>query len=114
MKKIFSLLFVVALFTACNSSGTKTQAKSPPDLAAVKTVQLHVTGMTCEGCENTVMSKVNEIDGVTESKASHVAELATVSFDSTRTNIAAISETINKLGYAVEGEVKAANPQSPE
>lgn len=113
MKKLFSLLFVVALFTACNTSGTKTETTTTTDLAAIKTVQLHVTGMTCEGCENTVMGKVNEIDGVTESKASHVAELTTVSFDTTRTSIAAISETINGLGYTVEGEVKAEN-QSPE
>lgn len=113
MKKILSLLFVVALFTACNSSGTKTETNTPTDLAAIKTVQLHVTGMTCEGCENTVMSKVNEIDGVTESKASHVAELTTVSFDTTRTSIAAISETINGLGYTVVGEAKE-DIQSPE
>ena len=106
MKKIFTLLFAVVLFAACSSSGNKTEANTPIDVAAIKTIQLHVTGMTCEGCESTIMNKVNEIDGVTEIKASHVEELTTVSFDTTRTNIAEISEIINALGYAVEGEVK--------
>lgn len=109
MKKIFTLLFAVALFAACNSSGTKTESNNAIDLAAIKTVQLHVTGMTCEGCENTIMTKVNEIDGVTETQASHVDELTTISFDTTQTNIAEISEIINGLGYAVEGEVKPEN-----
>ena len=101
MKKILTLIFAVALFAACSSSGTKTESNTPIDLAAIKTVQLHVTGMTCEGCENTIMTKVNEIDGVTETHASHMEELATVSFDTTQTSIDEISEIINGLGYAV-------------
>lgn len=106
MKKIFTLLFAVALFAACSSSGTKTESNTDIDLAAIKTVQLHVTGMTCEGCEKTIMAKVGEIDGVTEAKASHLEELTTVSFDTTRTNIDEISEIIDGLGYTVEGEAK--------
>ena len=104
MKKIFTLLFAVALFAACGPSGNKTESNTPINLAAIKTVQLHVTGMTCEGCENTIMTKVNEIDGVTETQASHMEEIATVSFDTTQTSIDEISEIINGLGYAVEGE----------
>lgn len=106
MKKIFTFLFAAALFAACSSSGNKTESNIPTDLAAIKTIQLHVTGMTCEGCESTIMTKVKEIDGVTESKASHVEELAIVSFDTTRTSVAEISETINSLGYTVEDEEK--------
>lgn len=106
MKKILTLFFAAALFAACSQSGNKAEADTSVDVAAIKTVQLHVTGMTCEGCENTIMTKVNEIDGVTETQASHVEELTTVSFDTTQTSIAEISEIINGLGYAVEGEVK--------
>ncbi len=106
MKKVLSLIFAVALFAACSSSGTKTESTTSIDAAAIKTVQLHVTGMTCGGCENTIMTKVNEIDGVTETQASHVEELATVSFDTTQTSIAEISEIINGLGYVVEGEAE--------
>lgn len=106
MKKILTLFFAATLFAACSSSGNKAESNTPTNVTAIKTIQLHVTGMTCEGCENTVMTKVNEIEGVTESKASHVEELTTVSFDTTRTNIAEISETINGLGYTVEGEAK--------
>lgn len=109
MKKILTLLFAAALFAACSSSGNKTESNTNIDVAAIKTIQLHVTGMTCEGCENTIMTKVNEIDGVTETQASHVEELATVSFDTTQTSIAAISKIINGLGYAVEGEANSEN-----
>ena len=104
MRKIFTLLFVASLFVACGPSGNKTESNAPIDVAAIKTIQLHVTGMTCGGCENTIMTKVNEIDGVTETQASHMEELTTVSFDTTQTSIDEISEIINGLGYSVEGE----------
>ena len=104
MRKILTLLFAVTIFVACGPTGNKSESNVPIDVAAIKTVQLHVTGMTCEGCENTIMTKVNEIDGVTETHASHMEELATVSFDTTQTSIDEISEIINGLGYSVEGE----------
>jgi copper chaperone CopZ len=106
MKKILSLMVTIALFASCNQSGQKAESTQEINVAAVKTIELHVTGMTCEGCENTVMEAVNGLEGVTASKASHLDELTSVSFDTTLVSIEKISETINELGYTVvDGEI---------
>ena len=110
MKKIFSVLLMGAFFAACNQT-TPVQEQTPAaqtvNVAAIKTIELHVTGMTCEGCENTVKEAVNKIGGVTESNASFQKEAAIVSFDTTMTNLATITKTIDDLGYKVEGLMQA-------
>jgi len=96
------------LLVACNQ--TNQSEKASADVAAIKTIEIHVTGMTCEGCENTVMKAVNQLDGVTESMASHVDELTVVSFDTTLTNYEAIAAAIEQVGYTVEGPALQPEP----
>lgn len=108
MKKILTLLLSLAFFASCNQSGTvknndKVSSDKTIDVAAVKTIELRVTGMTCEGCENTVKEAVNKVQGVTTSEASFTAELATISYDTTMTDTKKLSAVINDLGYKVEG-----------
>ncbi len=101
MKKLLAVFTAGLLFMACNQTNQSENANV--DVAAIKTIELHVTGMTCEGCENTVMKAVNQLEGVTESKASHTEELTVVSYDTTLTNTEAITAAIEKVGYTVEG-----------
>ncbi|KAF5061791.1 hypothetical protein SDC9_14821 [bioreactor metagenome] len=108
MKKLLAILTAGMLLVACNQ--TNQSEKTSGDVAAIKTIELHVTGMTCEGCENTVMKAVNELDGVTESMASHVEELTVVSYDTTLTNPEAITAAIEKVGYTVEGPAIKQSP----
>lgn len=63
--------------------------------------------MTCTGCENTVTEAVTKIAGVTEIKASHLDSTAIVSFDPSKTTLAAIGEAINEAGYEFKGEKAA-------
>ncbi|HPJ61205.1 cation transporter [Lentimicrobium sp.] len=108
MKKLLAIFAAGLLFTACNQ--TNQSEKAGVDVAAVKTIELHVTGMTCEGCENTVMKAVNQLEGVTGSTASHVKELTVVSYDTTLTNTEAITAAIEKVGYTVEGPAMKQEP----
>ncbi len=108
MKKLLAIFAAGLLFTACNQ--TNQSEKTGVDVAAVKTIELHVTGMTCEGCENTVMKAVNQLEGVTGSTASHVKELTVVSYDTTLTNTEAITAAIVKVGYTVEGPALKQEP----
>jgi len=108
MKKLLAIFAAGLLFTACNQ--TNQSEKAGVDVAAVKTIELHVTGMTCEGCENTVMKAVNQLEGVTGSTASHVKELTVVSYDTTLTNTEAITAAIVKVGYTVEGPALKQEP----
>lgn len=109
MKKILSLLLLGTFFIACNQ--TTTTEKADVNIAAVKTIQLHVTGMTCEGCEKTVETTLAKLDGVTTSEASHVNEMATITYDTTLLDANALSQAIESVGYTVEGEV---NPNKEE
>jgi copper chaperone CopZ len=114
MKKIFFLSLSLAFLASCNSTVTDKateETKTAVNVAAVKTIELHVTGMTCEGCENTVKEAVNKVDGVTSSEASHVAELTTISYDTTLTDVDKLSAVINELGYKVEGLAVNAAPE---
>jgi copper chaperone CopZ len=62
---------------------------------------LHVTGMTCGGCENAVRRAVGKLPGVASVEASHAAKRVTVDFDDTQTTLDAIKAKISALGYQV-------------
>jgi copper chaperone CopZ len=114
MKKILFLSLSLAFLFACNSTvSDKSGSGSDKEVnvAAVKTIELHVTGMTCEGCENTVKEAVNKVGGVTSAEASYTAELTTISYDTTMTDIDKLSAVINDLGYNVEGLAVNATPE---
>lgn len=104
MKRLLFLALSLAFLAACNSTiSDKSGEKKEVNVAAVKTIELRVTGMTCEGCENTVKEAVNNVEGVTGTEASHVAGLTTITYDTTLTSIEKLSTVINDLGYKVEG-----------
>ncbi len=68
-----------------------------------ETLRLHVTGMTCGGCENAVKRTLMQLDGVEEVAASHQEERVQVTYDSNRVQPQAIRERIEKIGYNVAG-----------
>lgn len=109
MRILLIALFITVLGSACSSSGIKSAGgESAGDLSIpienLQLVHLEVKGMTCEGCENAIVSSIRKLDGIQEAKASHTAEETIVKFDSTKTCIEAISEAIADAGYKVEGE----------
>jgi copper chaperone CopZ len=111
MKYIFLILISALVAFACSSKQDEKAAKQIP-VVANKTIHLAVDGMTCEGCENTVKEAVGAIDGVTEVAASHTAGTTDIIFDSTLTDIKAISAAITDAGYIVKGE-KSDEKSSP-
>jgi copper ion binding protein len=72
-------------------------------MAKMQTVEFSVKGMTCSGCENTVMKSVKKLDGIAEVLASHEKETAVVKFDTSLVNPAEIEKAIVAAGYTVEG-----------
>ena len=65
------------------------------------TLTLHVTGMTCGGCENAVKRAVARLAGVSEVSASHLEQRVTVAYDAAQVTPEAIAAKINGLGYQV-------------
>ncbi len=66
------------------------------------TETLHVTGMSCGGCENAVKSAVRKLKGVESVDASAPQQRVTVTFDSAQVDLEAVKARINGLGYRVE------------
>jgi copper chaperone CopZ len=67
-----------------------------------ETLDLHVTGMTCGGCENAVKRALGRLDGVVDVTASHADERVSVIFDAGRVTPDAIAEKIRAVGYTVQ------------
>ncbi len=109
MKHLIFILLVAALVAGCTGKSTSDNA-SQAAATATKTMTLAVEGMTCTGCENTVQEAVSKIAGVTSVKASHLDSTAVVSFDTTKTSLAAIGDAINEAGYVFKGEKTQVTP----
>ncbi len=86
MKKIFSLLVIAILIYGCGGQSTQTESTEAKsiDPANIETVEIAVTGMTCNHCEMTVQKAVKALPGVQDVKASHVDEVAIVCFERDR------------------------------
>lgn len=113
MKTIHSIatILVFALFIV--SCGKKDDPKTTGEnksageqnqqvLASDKSIEIHTSGMTCVGCENTIKGKVKKIDGVKEVNADHKTNVVKASYDPGKTNPDAIKEAITSAGYKVE------------
>lgn len=69
-----------------------------------KQTTIQITGMTCAACAARVEKGLKKMEGVTNANVNFVLERASVTFDPSITNLAAIEARIEKLGY---GTVKA-------
>jgi copper chaperone CopZ len=96
---IYSVLIVNILFTiSCTSDKKQNKVIIVKESNIVKK-SITVKGMTCVGCEITLEESVSKIEGVVNVKASHKKEKAFIEFDSTKTNIKTIKQSIKKTGY---------------
>ena len=64
-------------------------------------VQLTVTGMTCGGCESAVKRALQQLPGIHDVLASHLANEVNVTFDEAAVTPQTIRERIEALGYTV-------------
>ena len=65
----------------------------------VRTVKLAVDGMCCAGCLPDIEKSLTDISGVKSAKATFEPPEATVTFDSSATDISALIKAIAKVGY---------------
>lgn len=86
MKKSALFLTLAALFSA-------------PVLADSQTVTLSVPGMTCPICPITVKKALTQVDGVTEVEVSFEHKEAVVTFEDSKTSVAALTQATKNAGY---------------
>jgi len=65
----------------------------------LETHQIAIAGMTCDKCVQRVDRALRGVDGVTEVSVDRQAALATVTYDSTKTNMPALHDAILRCGY---------------
>jgi Cu+-exporting ATPase len=78
-----------ATHTATNESMSTTQ----------ETCVIDIDGMTCAACVNRVEKALNKVDGVSTATVNLAAETASVTFDPTHADLAALSAAVTKAGY---------------
>jgi copper chaperone CopZ len=106
MRKVIYLLAIILLSASCSSADKKSEARSGIQTISeehLTQVKFDVKGMTCEGCENAIMSNIKKLEGIQEVSASHTAGESVVMFDSTLVRPELISEAITGAGYEVTG-----------
>lgn len=103
MKKILILIFVFGLFAACQSSTKKADQSDSTTTQVVEyeNMEFNVTGMTCTGCENSVVNGLKELKGVKEVKASHKNNRVTIIVEKDKLNREEIAQKIETVGFTV-------------
>ncbi len=67
----------------------------------IESVVLTVTDMKCGGCETNVTGKLTAIEGVISVKASFKEDTVSIEFDTEKTTLASIKDTITGAGFPV-------------
>ena len=81
--------------------------------AAPQTVTLSVPGMTCAACPVTVKQALSRVSGVEKIDVSLDKKEAVVTFDDTKTNVAALTKATENAGYPSSVQTVAARQGSP-
>ena len=106
MKRFIFPVLIILIAAACSQSGQKTdESNQKPQVEIapenLTQVSFDVKGMTCEGCENAIVTSIGKLEGIQEANASHTGESTVVSFDASKTDVKAISQAITDAGYEV-------------
>lgn len=70
-----------------------------PALAAERTVTLKIDNMYCDMCPTTVKKSLAQVSGVSGATVSFEKKTATVTFDDSKTDVAALLEATTEAGY---------------
>jgi len=64
-------------------------------------IELSVTGMTCQGCSNSLIRLFGELPGTSDIQVSHESGMASVEIDPAQVNRAQLVEVVNRAGFSV-------------
>jgi len=113
MKNLIYLFLVAAMAFSCQSKETKSSDNTEPEANAKYVLyEVEIEGMTCTGCESTIETSAEKVEGVGSVKASHVDGKAQVKFVEGKIDISAVKKVIEESGYKVIGfkEIDGTDP----
>lgn len=108
LTSILMLLFAAAPYlTASILAGNKNDNSAAANVVAMpnsesKRARFKVTGMTCGGCEMTIIKALEKTPGVLKSEVSYERGEAVVDYDAGQTTPEKIRAAINSTGYTAE------------
>ena len=70
-------------------------------MADKKEITIKISGMMCNGCEETVAKAIKGVDGVITASVSHSGAMAVVEYDPEKTDPLFINMAINNTHYKV-------------
>ena len=68
----------------------------------MKSLEMRIDGMQCEGCASTIQSILSREPGVKSSSVSFQKRTASVFYDPQDTDAARLAEAVTKAGFTVE------------
>jgi P-type Cu+ transporter len=68
----------------------------------IENTTLKLRGMSCASCASTIETAIRSVPGVTQSNVNFATEQANVTFDASKTDIAAIQTAVDAAGYAAQ------------
>jgi copper chaperone CopZ len=74
-------------------------ANLSPEQRFLETKEIEIDGMTCDNCVRTIEKALRGVDGVREVQVNRERKRATVTFDTTKTNIPALHDILLRHGY---------------
>ncbi len=97
------------ILEALDSSGVGLPESRPPrrkprkrGAASMKSLEMKIGGMQCEGCAGTIQSILSREPGVNSSSVSFPERAASVSYDPVETDAARLAEAVRNAGFTVE------------
>lgn len=92
MKNIFIILSLTIFAFACSSNCCKKESTST-------TIQCSIEGMTCTGCETTIKSKLEAVEGVKVTEINYETGKATISIANSDVAPAQLCKLVDEAGY---------------
>jgi copper chaperone CopZ len=65
----------------------------------LETRDIRIAGMTCDGCVRRVEKALRRVSGVTELRVDRKTAIATVTFDTMRTDVQSLYDALIQSGY---------------
>lgn len=75
----------------------------PKGVSPVKSLEMKIDGMQCDGCAGTIQSILSREPGVKSASVSFPKRIASVFYDPEDTDAARLAEAVTKAGFTVEG-----------
>lgn len=69
-------------------------------MTIMENLTLKLRGMSCAGCASAIDEAIKAVPGVTECAVNFGAELATIKYDSSQTNLTEIQKSVEDAGYS--------------